>query len=274
MSQVDLNFISRDPPATVDRSSTTSNGELAGGPPRRRNRRRNRRPAEGAHVVPSNDDFRPSDLATPVDRPALRAAATSGITIPDSPASPASPPSRRRDVKRGKRLPPPSPGGGTQALNHPGQSELATTATGSDSSPITSSSNASAKDERRAPRNPSRGKFGAKLTTENALSTRVGEQESPSSKLSNSGNKRRDKPKAPGAPTESQDLTTRLIYSFTHKDDALDCPICFNSIHPAQPIWSCSPNSAENADTYCWTSFHLKCIRPWASKSISNLSTM
>ncbi|KAF8309054.1 hypothetical protein DL93DRAFT_2063347 [Clavulina sp. PMI_390] len=62
------------------------------------------------------------------------------------------------------------------------------------------------------------------------------------------------------------DLTTRLIHSFTHKDDALDCPICFNSIHPAQPIWSCSLSS--ETDTCCWGTFHLKCIRSWAAKSV------
>ena len=61
------------------------------------------------------------------------------------------------------------------------------------------------------------------------------------------------------------DLTSRLIYSFTHKEDALDCPICFNSVHPAQPIWSCSPSP--EADACCWGTFHLKCIRSWAAKS-------
>lgn len=66
--------------------------------------------------------------------------------------------------------------------------------------------------------------------------------------------------------TADMDLTTRLIYSFTHKDDALDCPICFASIHPAQPIWSCS----SGGDASCWTTFHLKCIRSWALKSMFN----
>lgn len=65
--------------------------------------------------------------------------------------------------------------------------------------------------------------------------------------------------------TADMDLTTRLIHSFTHKEDGLDCPICFASIHPAQPIWSCSPG--ENTESCCWTTFHLKCIRSWAEKS-------
>jgi transcriptional repressor NF-X1 len=63
----------------------------------------------------------------------------------------------------------------------------------------------------------------------------------------------------------STDLTSRLIHAFTHRSDGLDCPICFVSIHPAQPTWSCSPSSENN--TCCWTTFHLKCIRAWASKS-------
>jgi hypothetical protein len=66
--------------------------------------------------------------------------------------------------------------------------------------------------------------------------------------------------------TADLDLTSRLVHSFTHKADALDCPICFNSIHPAQPIWSCS--LSETIDTCCWTTFHLKCIRSWAQKSV------
>ncbi|TRM63412.1 hypothetical protein BD626DRAFT_568818 [Schizophyllum amplum] len=39
----------------------------------------------------------------------------------------------------------------------------------------------------------------------------------------------------------------------------------------AQPIWSCSPNLiviTEGEAQYCWTIFHSKCIRSWASKSV------
>ncbi|KAL5521524.1 FAP1 [Sanghuangporus sanghuang] len=78
-------------------------------------------------------------------------------------------------------------------------------------------------------------------------------------------------------------LTNRLIDSLRTPPYA-DCPICFNSIHPAQPIWSCSPSgqqaslSAANdsdetpRDTQCcYTPFHLKCIKSWASKSVKDM---
>ncbi|KAF8738861.1 R3H domain, partial [Rhizoctonia solani] len=75
---------------------------------------------------------------------------------------------------------------------------------------------------------------------------------------------------APPPPT-SGDLTSRLIYSLTHKHDAVDCPICFNPVHPAQPIWSCAPPPTSIGDapaTCCWTIFHMKCIKEWARKSV------
>ncbi|KAI0064980.1 hypothetical protein BV25DRAFT_1799680 [Artomyces pyxidatus] len=64
-----------------------------------------------------------------------------------------------------------------------------------------------------------------------------------------------------------------------------DCAICFSSIHPAQPSWSCSPTlpagvsasdsstpkEAENAQC-CWTTFHLKCIKSWAAKSVKEVA--
>ena len=66
-----------------------------------------------------------------------------------------------------------------------------------------------------------------------------------------------------------------------------DCLICFAPIHPAQPVWSCSPpmpvsavsddesgkDAARAVETAqcCWTTFHLKCIRSWASKSVKNI---
>ena len=67
-----------------------------------------------------------------------------------------------------------------------------------------------------------------------------------------------------------------------------DCPICFNAIVPAQPTWSCSPafvphdpDSAPPAGheheqeqervQCCWTTFHLKCVRSWAAKSVKDI---
>ena len=38
-------------------------------------------------------------------------------------------------------------------------------------------------------------------------------------------------------------LTNRLIDSL-RTPPYVDCPICFNAIHPAQPIWSCSPSTS------------------------------
>ncbi|CUA77138.1 FKBP12-associated protein 1 homolog [Schizosaccharomyces pombe 972h-] [Rhizoctonia solani] len=75
----------------------------------------------------------------------------------------------------------------------------------------------------------------------------------------------------PPPPPTSGDLTSRLIYSLTHKHDALDCPICFNPVHPAQPIWSCGPPPTlvgDTSATCCWTIFHMKCIKEWARKSV------
>ncbi|CAE6471923.1 unnamed protein product [Rhizoctonia solani] len=72
-------------------------------------------------------------------------------------------------------------------------------------------------------------------------------------------------------PPTSGDLTSRLIYSLSHKHDAVDCPICFNPVHPAQPIWSCGPPPTPVGDapaTCCWTIFHMKCIKEWARKSV------
>ncbi|CAL1709094.1 unnamed protein product [Somion occarium] len=86
---------------------------------------------------------------------------------------------------------------------------------------------------------------------------------------------------------KADDLTSRLIHSLSRPPYA-DCPICFSAIHPAQPSWSCSPlipispvtdekessgeasRTAETAQC-CWTTFHLKCIRSWASKSVKDL---
>lgn len=69
--------------------------------------------------------------------------------------------------------------------------------------------------------------------------------------------------------TETGDLTERLITSMSRRgnEESIDCPICFISIHPAQPTWSCAPS--EQTAVCCWTTFHLKCVRSWASKSES-----
>ncbi|KAF5336563.1 hypothetical protein D9611_006507 [Ephemerocybe angulata] len=75
---------------------------------------------------------------------------------------------------------------------------------------------------------------------------------------------------------QGDDLTSSLIRQLSTPPYP-DCPICFASIHPAQPIWSCSPStpvvpSSEGQVHYCWTSFHTKCIKAWAAKSVKEMS--
>ena len=87
------------------------------------------------------------------------------------------------------------------------------------------------------------------------------------------------KGKKPSKP-KGDDLTSTLTYALSTPPYP-DCPICFTAIHPTQPTWSCSPsrfdrvdeeNREENANFQCcWTTFHLKCIRSWAEKSVKEL---
>ncbi|KAI0311010.1 hypothetical protein OF83DRAFT_1069553, partial [Amylostereum chailletii] len=84
-------------------------------------------------------------------------------------------------------------------------------------------------------------------------------------------------------PSKDDDLTTILTRELSTAPYA-DCPICFAAIHPNQPSWSCSPSSpthpsADDNDSgrqpetaqCCWTTFHLKCIQPWALKSVKDI---
>jgi transcriptional repressor NF-X1 len=84
-----------------------------------------------------------------------------------------------------------------------------------------------------------------------------------------------------GSAPKGNDLTSTLIHALSTPPYP-DCPICFAAIHPAQPTWSCSPShntrasdddSNENVSSQCcWTTFHLKCIRSWASKSVKEIT--
>lgn len=69
-------------------------------------------------------------------------------------------------------------------------------------------------------------------------------------------------------PPDAGDLTSNLIRELS-KPPYLDCLICFSAIHPSQPSWSCSPliQMQDENSPYCWTTFHLKCIREWSEKS-------
>lgn len=86
----------------------------------------------------------------------------------------------------------------------------------------------------------------------------------------------------------ADDLTSRLTAELSTPPYP-DCLICFAPITPMQPTWSCSPSnptlaatddesgaqgSAQGADANaqcCWMTFHVKCIRPWASKSVKDV---
>ncbi|KAI0938639.1 hypothetical protein AcV5_000275 [Taiwanofungus camphoratus] len=90
---------------------------------------------------------------------------------------------------------------------------------------------------------------------------------------------------------KADDLTSRLKHELG-TPPYLDCLICFAAIHPGQPTWSCLPSmpvtaagddGADGADgagnehragetaQCCWTTFHLKCIRSWAVKSVKDV---
>jgi transcriptional repressor NF-X1 len=80
-------------------------------------------------------------------------------------------------------------------------------------------------------------------------------------------------------PDTLDDLTSRLTHAL-RTPPYPDCPICFSPIHPAQPMWSCSPSipvirtddAESDAQEYCWTPFHVKCIGSWATKSVKDIA--
>jgi transcriptional repressor NF-X1 len=78
-------------------------------------------------------------------------------------------------------------------------------------------------------------------------------------------NPRRKRDKAPAG----DNLTSILTFSLSIPPFP-ECMICFNRIRPEQPTWSCSPREEKEAQS-CWNTFHLKCIHPWAEKSVKDL---
>ncbi|KAI9457906.1 hypothetical protein HD554DRAFT_2029782 [Boletus coccyginus] len=90
------------------------------------------------------------------------------------------------------------------------------------------------------------------------------------------------RPRALRRPREppGDDLTSTLTHAL-RTPPFTDCPICFNPIRPEQATWSCSPptilpgTAEDDKDTEgphcCWNTFHLKCIRAWAEKSVKDL---
>jgi transcriptional repressor NF-X1 len=76
---------------------------------------------------------------------------------------------------------------------------------------------------------------------------------------------------------QGDDLTSTLTRELSTPPYP-DCFICFSPIRPEHAIWSCSPsnpivvsNEAQVRE-YCWTSFHIKCIRSWAEKSVKEVA--
>ncbi|GLB39230.1 putative R3H domain containing protein [Lyophyllum shimeji] len=132
-----------------------------------------------------------------------------------------------------------------------------------------SSTNASSNQPPRRAGGPSRrgAKFNAGLTEPGTTSC---SSDKPVNKYKNTAAARTE--------PEADDLTSRLIHDLRTPPYS-DCPICFNSIHPAQRTWSCSPSipvirppDAETDEAqYCWTTFHLKCIGEWAAKSVKDI---
>lgn len=84
---------------------------------------------------------------------------------------------------------------------------------------------------------------------------------------------------------KKDDLTSTLIHDLSTPPYP-DCLICFSAIRPQEPTFSCSPTipianedeeekqgAVKNAPVTaqcCWTTFHLKCIKAWASKSVKD----
>lgn len=110
--------------------------------------------------------------------------------------------------------------------------------------------------------NGRRANFGAGLTTT--------DDSRPPANRGKQTNKPKDLP-------QGDDLTSTLIRGLSTPPYP-DCPICFSSIRPDHAIWSCSPSipivvsSEAQVKEYCWTSFHVKCIRSWAEKSVKDVA--
>jgi transcriptional repressor NF-X1 len=179
-----------------------------------------------------------------------------------------------------------SPAGGGRRQRSPKTKESTTPSNIDHSTPTTSATAGSDAGEqlrlqaaRNYPhKNSRRGQFNGRLT-EFEPSTNANESPNALSKPSNRYQ----------AAGQKDDLTSTLTHAL-RTPPYPDCPICFSSIHPAQPTWSCSPsipistltaNSGDDSDvpagrekpsSYCWTTFHVKCIRSWAAKSVKDVS--
>lgn len=93
--------------------------------------------------------------------------------------------------------------------------------------------------------------------------------------------KPRPNPRRAREQPSGDDLTSTLTHAL-RTPPFPDCPICFNSIRPENPTWSCSPPTGTSTEVHaedkdaegshcCWNTFHLKCIRAWAEKNVKEL---
>lgn len=74
-------------------------------------------------------------------------------------------------------------------------------------------------------------------------------------------------PREPEPEPAANDLTSHLTHMLKTPPYP-DCPICYNPIQPIQFTWSCSSDGlGEREGECCWSTFHMKCIKAWASKS-------
>lgn len=78
------------------------------------------------------------------------------------------------------------------------------------------------------------------------------------------GNSSRKRTRAP----PGDDLTSILTFALSNPPYP-ECMICFNPMLPGHPSWSCAPKEEKDAQS-CWNTFHLKCIKPWAEKSVKD----
>lgn len=131
------------------------------------------------------------------------------------------------------------------------------------------------------PRPSRRAKFKATLTEQ--VETQPSSSSAPQHDPATTAETRKQKPRRARQPP-GDDLTSTLTHAL-RTPPFPDCPICFNAIRPEQSTWSCSPPSSTEArapgegedkdrdgeGTCCWSTFHLKCIRAWAEKSVKEL---
>lgn len=112
-------------------------------------------------------------------------------------------------------------------------------------------------------------------------------EDAPKSSTDIRDSKRRGGAKREYAQPKRDDLTSTLTFDLSTPPYP-DCLICFSAIRPQEPTFSCSPsipieatatasddegqtNTASVTAQCCWTTFHLKCIKAWAAKSVKEM---